>query len=292
LGGIDMRRLLQAVLIALLFTGSALANYYEDDKFLIGVFQGWEHLESDARLAFNHSAPSDYNPIYDFIREQYEKVSTRGSDILTKQELFEVFGEQFTPIVLVIQAKTPVLSGEIKIEHIYTENYSFETSKLRGWEFEYNHLPITYIPKYYKINIPEKHLYKTVFLVPNYVAEEIVSITIADYYGYRRSVPSKKMITAEEAKNIVRSSQVFHNSLTSYVMWWDEHFGDVKIDPSITITESSFPDGVNRWWVTTSNLNADPEVRTQVIISTYLVDKTTGQMFTYNNAEGIVLPVD
>ena len=72
----------------------------------------------------------------------------------------------------------------------------------------------------------------------------------------------------------------------------DEHFGDVKIDPSITITESSFPDGVNRWWVTTSNLNADPEVRTQVIISTYLVDKTTGQMFTYNNAEGIVLPVD
>lgn len=286
-----MRKLALIVITVLSLTGTVVANIYEDDRFLIGVFQGWEHLpREEGRLVFKHSAPSQYSSVYDFVLDQFKAVEKWGTNVFSVDQLCKEFGERLFPVVIMIQAKTPVPNGQVKIEHIYTENYSFETSQLRGWEYEYKHLPLEYWATYYTIHIPESHLYKTVFLLPN-IAEETVTVTIADYYGYRQSVPSVRLITAKDAKAIVLLSQSFNERLESFIQWWqDSHGKPPTID--VTVTETSWPDGVSRWMVSVNNLDGDPNVRSQVQVGSYLVDKIPGEVFVFRHEERILIQVD
>lgn len=293
LGVFGIKRLFMFLLLLLLLTSNTLANTYEDEKFFIGVFQGWEYFwESDEPLVFNHNALNQYDSVYDFTEKQFDVVAKRDQKAFSKEEFYNEFFEHFSPVTLIIQAKRPIPTGEIKIEHLYTENFSLKITKLRAWEYEYKHLPVEYWTRSYTIHLPVDFLYKTVFLLPNKIAEETVSITIADHFGFRQSVSSKRIITENEAKTIVLTSQHFKGSLDSYFNWWKEQFNKPLTNVDVSVSLNSFPDDIERWWVTTSNLDGDPEVRSQVQISTYLVDKETGQMYLYHNHEGIVVPID
>jgi hypothetical protein len=101
-----------------------------------------------------------------------------------------------------------------------------------------------------------------------------------------------RQITQSEAEAMVMDSSYQTERLEQYGDWWKEFSGLELNRIMVSATKSSFPDGVQRWQVTTRNPEGDPDVRTQYVISSILVDECFGEMFIYSNAEGTLIPVN
>lgn len=183
-------KLLLVILIgSFLVPNISMAAGYESNDFIISLYQGWDKLE-EGRLVFG--APLyDHDDVYDFVKVQHNQTVNTGKNSFTAEELRELFEDSFTPVLFTIYAKIPVRGGHIYISHLYTENYALKPSLMRTWEYEYRQLPHQITPSSsIRISLPEKHLYKCVFLVPNELARETVYITIEDAYSFRQSVSS------------------------------------------------------------------------------------------------------
>lgn len=98
-------------------------------------------------------------------------------------------------------------------------------------------------------------------------------------------------LTADDALNRVIASQSYEDSLERYMEWWSSQ-GGTAFTIEFSVGESAHPDGVVRWWVDAINPQADPDVRTAVVITTHIVDKHTGRIYQYNNSEGFLMPVN
>lgn len=134
------------------------------------------------------------------------------------------------------------------------------------------------------------HTYRTIFghlvTIPKITAYEITILA-------KKGEPwPPKVISREEAVNIVLNSNTYKTSYEKYAAWWNERYGTSLDNVSVEVSNGLIYDGINGWWVTTINNDGDPDVRTQEIISSYGVDKLTGKIYIYNNAEGFVMPID
>lgn len=96
-------------------------------------------------------------------------------------------------------------------------------------------------------------------------------------------------LTEAEALEVVCSSAIYKQAVEAYAEWWAGVSGSETLNISHSVSSSTLPDGIDRWWIVTTNTDADPNIRSQAQVSLLCVDKLTKELYIYMATESLML---